>query len=81
MMSFTNTAKRSSNIARVGYDPARLELAIEFKTRGIYVYGNVSPRDHGVFMSQPSLGKAYNDMFYGKPKVYPSRKIEPTSGQ
>ena len=80
MMTFTNTAKRSSNIERVGYDPAAFTLQIHFKTRGAYEYSNVSPLDHMKFMSQPSLGKAYNQMFYGRPKLYPSKKLQATSG-
>lgn len=80
-MIWTDTTKRSSNIARVGYDPKESVLTIEFKTRGMYAYRNVSAVDHLKFMNQPSLGKAYNDMFYGKPKIYPSTKLSPTSGQ
>jgi hypothetical protein len=79
-MGFINTAKRSSNIARVGYDPAKSTLVIEFKSRGAYAYRNVSVRDHQTFISQPSLGAAYNKMFYGKPKLYPSEKLSQTSG-
>jgi hypothetical protein len=79
-MIWTLTAHRSENIERVGYDPSSLKLQIHFKTRGAYEYSNVSPLDHMKFMSQPSLGKAYNQMFYGRPKLYPSRKLEPTSG-
>jgi hypothetical protein len=79
-MTWTDTTRRSSNIARVGYDVAHLTLGIEFKSRGTWLYQNVSPIDHLKFMSQPSLGKAYNQMFYGKPKLYPSTKVAPTSG-
>lgn len=79
-MTWTDTTKRSSNIARVGHDPAKNELYIAFKSRGAYKYGNVSALDHMKFMNQPSLGKAYNQMFYGKPKQHPSTKLEPTSG-
>ena len=79
-MIWTLTARRSENIERVGYDPATLKLQIHFKSRGAYEYSNVSPLDHMKFMSQPSLGRAYNQMFYGRPKLYPSRKLEPTSG-
>lgn len=79
-MSFVNTARRSSNIGEVGYDPAKLQMVIGFKSGGRYLYERVSPRDHGVFMAQPSLGKAFNSMFYGKAKQYPSTKLGPTSG-
>jgi KTSC domain-containing protein len=79
-MIWTDTSKRSSNIAQVGYDPLKLTLTIRFKSRGAYAYSNVTPVDHMKFMNQPSLGKAYNNMFYGRPKVYPSKKLEPTSG-
>jgi len=79
-MNWVDTSRRSSNIGRVGYDPGRLELYLDFKSGGLYKYGNVSPRDHMTFMSQPSLGHAFNSMFYGKPKIYPSQKLAPTSG-
>jgi KTSC domain-containing protein len=74
-MHFTDTSRRSTGIARIGYDPARLTLQIGFKDGGTYQYTNVSPRDYLTFANQPSLGKAYNQMFYGKPKLYPSTKL------
>ena len=80
-MTWTDTTKRSSNIARVGYEPAHQQLVIEFKSGGMYGYANVSPLDHMKFMSQPSLGHAFNSMFYANPKQYPSTKLAPTTAE
>lgn len=79
-INWVNTAKRSSNIARVGHDARASTLTIAFKSRGTYRYGNVPTPLYMTFMAQPSLGKAFNQMFYGRPKEHPSTKLEPTSG-
>ena len=79
-MTWLDTNKRSSTFSRVGYEPAHLTLVLEFKAGGRYSYANVSPRDHSTFLAQPSLGHAFNQMFWGKPKLYPSTKLpEPTA--
>lgn len=77
---WTDTAKRSSNIARVGYQPPSESLILEFKSGGVYRYANVAPAQYRAFLAQPSLGQAFNRMFYGRPKEHPSEKLEPTSG-
>jgi KTSC domain len=77
-MITTDTSKRSSTFAKVSYDAAAGALEVHFKTGGGYRYYHVSPTQHAAFMAQPSLGKAYNSMFWGKPKEHPSQKIEPT---
>lgn len=76
----TNTSKRSSNIAEVAYDAATQSLEITFKSGGRYRYHNVSPLDHQRFMESKSLGKAFNQMFWGQPKQHPSQKLTKTSG-
>ena len=78
-MITTNTSKRSSNIQQVSYDPANLTLDILFKSGGRYRYHKVSPADHARFMESKSLGKAFNQMFWGN-KAHPSQKLAPTSG-
>lgn len=50
----------SSNIARIGYDPAARNLAVEFKSGGVYHHADVSPEDHAAFMAADSKGKHYN---------------------
>ena len=80
MAIITNTSKRSSNIAQVSYDAATQSIEITFKSGGRYRYHKVSPLDYQRFMDQPSLGKAFNQMFWGNSRVHPSEKLEPTSG-
>lgn len=76
----TSTAKRSSNIAEVAYDAATQSMEITFKSGGRYRYHNVSPLEHSKFMESKSLGKTFNQMFWGQPKRHPSQKLSPTSG-
>jgi hypothetical protein len=79
-MKMTDTTRRSTNIARVGYDAATQSLEITFKSGGRYRYYNVSPIEHQRFMESKSLGRAFNQMFWGQSKRHPSQKLEPTSG-
>jgi hypothetical protein len=74
-MNWIDTSKRSSTIARLGYEPRSLTLQIAFKSGGLYSYSRVSPNDFHTFISQPSLGHAYNSMFYAKPLVHPSQTL------
>jgi hypothetical protein len=78
-MKMTDTTRRSTNIARVGYDAATQSMEITFKSGGRYRYHRVSPIEHQRFMESKSLGKAFNQMFWGN-KRHPSQKLEPTSG-
>jgi hypothetical protein len=80
-MITTNTSKRSSNIQQVNYDPANQALEITFKSGGRYRYHNVSPLDHQKFMESKSLGKAFNQMFWGNAKRHPSQKLAPTDNE
>lgn len=73
-----DTSRRSSNIHFVAYDAATQTLEITFKSGGRYRYHHVSPLEHQRFMSSRSLGKAYNQMFWGQPKRHPSQKLVPT---
>jgi KTSC domain-containing protein len=74
-MITTQTGHRSSNIAKVTYDAAAGAMEVTFKSGGVYRYHGVSPVQHAKFLASPSLGKAYNDMFWGQPKVHPSQKV------
>jgi len=76
-MIVTLTGHRSSSIDRVAYDAASGALEIHFKGGAGYRYHGVSPVQHQQFLSAKSLGKAYNDMFWGKPKQHPSQLIQP----
>ena len=68
---------KSSSIRSVGYDPLRHQLEIEFATGGIYRYHNVEPGLHAKFMNSPSLGAAYNSLFWGRPKEHPATTVAP----
>jgi len=54
---------------------------ITFKSGGSYRYHNVSPADHARFIGSPSLGKAFNQMFWGQPKKHPSQKLAATQNE
>jgi hypothetical protein len=47
----------STLIARYGYDPTRLEMTIEFKDGGTWVYRDVPEECFAEFLSAPSKGK------------------------
>lgn len=79
-INWIDTAKRSSTFARVAHDPRAGTLTLEFKTKGMYRYGNVNTAEFMSFMASPSLGKRFNERFYGRPKEHPSEKLAPTSG-
>jgi hypothetical protein len=70
-----DTTKRSSTFARVAYDPAAMSLHLEFKSGHRYKFANVDPLTHAKFMASKSLGKAFNLMFWGQPKLHPSSKL------
>lgn len=77
-MITTDTSKRSSNIAQVSYDAANQALEVTFKSGGRYRYHNVDPNTHAKFLASESLGRAFNQMFWGN-KLHPSQKLEPTA--
>jgi len=76
-MITTPTGHRSSSIDKVAYDAASGSLDIHFKGGGGYRYHGVSPAKHAAFLASKSLGRAYNDMFWGRPKEHPSQLIQP----
>jgi frataxin-like iron-binding protein CyaY len=77
-MITTDTSKRSSNISKISYDAANQALEVEFKSGGRYRYHRVSPSDHQRFLDAPSLGKHFNQEYWGS-KKHPSQKLEPTA--
>jgi KTSC domain len=74
-MTKTNTAKRSSVFDHLEYDPGQQTLTFHFKAGHAYVASNVTPAIHLAFLSSPSLGRAFNDMFWGKPATHPLTKL------
>lgn len=79
-MITTDTSKRSSNIRQVSYDAANQALEVVFKSGGRYRYHNVSPLDHQKFLDAPSLGKHFNQEYWGN-KRHPSQKLEATDNE
>ena len=59
----------SSNVARIGYDQARLELHVEFKHGGGYVYHGVLPEEHAGLMAAESIGSHLAKRFKGSRPV------------
>lgn len=49
----------SSNIAKVGYDPEKKELHIEFHNGGVYVYSGVEASVYDNLMHAPSIGSFF----------------------
>lgn len=49
----------SSTLAKVGYDPNRRLLAVEFKNGSKYVYNNVPVEVYAELMASPSLGRYF----------------------
>jgi hypothetical protein len=80
-MQSTDTSKRSSNIARVDYEPAGQHVTITFKSGGSYRYHDVSPAEHAQFIGSKSLGQAFNKMFYAQPKRHPAQKLSATQNE
>lgn len=74
---------KSSNIASVGYDPARKVLEVEFSSGGVFQYTGVEPEHHvrlinagkpGWDRKAPSAGKYFHSHIRGK---YPATKLDP----
>jgi hypothetical protein len=56
----------SSLIARYGYDPAKLEMDIDFHKGGIYRYRGVTQERFEEFLRAPSKGKHFLSNIKGK---------------
>ncbi len=56
----------SSNLRAVGYDPARRELRVVFKSGSVHDHMGVSPEEHSALMAADSHGKHYNEHIKGR---------------
>jgi len=52
------TPVKSSNVAKIGYNPKEKQLFIQFRNRAIYVYFGVDMDTWRLFSVSPSYGKA-----------------------
>lgn len=59
-------AIQSSNLAAIGYDPARSILAVEFKSGDVVHYAGVSADFAVEFYASESKGKFYHQRIRGK---------------
>lgn len=66
------TPVESSNLAEIGYDSDRKELAVKFKSGGTHHYVGVEPDRHSGLMSAESHGKYFNQNIKGQ---YEQKKI------
>jgi len=57
----------SSNLSRVQYDPENQQLVVEFKSKKVYEYENVSEEEHYDLVNAPSVGKYFNENIKHKP--------------
>lgn len=57
---------KSSNIARIAYDPITSELFVEFKAGGNYKYFNVPEEVYTKFTEAESFGKHFYSNIKGK---------------
>jgi frataxin-like iron-binding protein CyaY len=53
----------STNVASVGYDPEKKELAVRFRNGATYVYSGVKPEEHEALVSADSVGRHFNLQF------------------
>ncbi len=56
----------SSNLQAVGYDPARRELRVVFKSGAVHDHMGVGPEEHSALMAADSHGKHYNEHIKGR---------------
>jgi hypothetical protein len=63
-MAVNHVPVTSSAIESVGHDGTTLE--VKFKSGKVYTCSGVTPEEHAKFMAQPSLGRAFNQMFRGR---------------
>ena len=65
----------SETIVSIGYEPCVCELELEFRDSGdVYVYFQVSAREHAEFMAAESKGNYLNRIF--KTKEHPYRVVK-----
>ncbi len=63
---------QSSHLARVGYDPERREMRVEYSNGGAYEHVDVPPEEFAGLMAAKSHGKHYNARIKG---IYTGRKM------
>jgi hypothetical protein len=57
---------KSSLIARYGYDPKKLEMAVDFHNGGVYLYKGVVQQRFEEFIRASSKGKFFLSNIKGK---------------
>lgn len=62
---------QSSNIAKIGYEPAQEEMHVHFSNGSVYAYRGVKPTQFGDFKRAESAGSHFNATFRG----WPCKKI------
>jgi KTSC domain-containing protein len=69
----------SSQIQAIGHDPETNTLAIEFKSGGLYHYGNVDADLYREFSTAQSIGSFFHNRIKPKADLYPYLRIEAPS--
>lgn len=64
----------SSNIRAVGYDGGT--LVVEFAAGSRYEYRGVPADVHAALVSAPSKGKAFRQLVFAFPELYPCRRLD-----
>ena len=66
----TMTPVKSTNVAAIGYDPARRELGVQYHSSDtVYTHPNVSAEQHKALMDAPSKGAHLAAHFRKRPSV------------
>ena len=52
---------KSSNIAKIGHDPATKTLRVEFRNGSVYSYHDVDADKHAALMKADSVGSHFNE--------------------
>ena len=52
---------KSSNLQKVGYDPASQKLVVQFRNGAFYEYKNVPSETYDSMMRAPSVGKYFSE--------------------
>ena len=68
----TTTPLDSSLLATAVYDPHRRLLRLEFRSRSVYLYGNVPANVADALLTAPSKGAYFNHSIRGQ---FPFRRL------
>ena len=73
----------SSNIRRIGYDPEKQRLYIQFKSGATYRYSNVEPETYDTLAMADSIGGTFARLIKSNAERYPFLKLdlEPAAGE